>query len=817
MLRSLARPIWHRRHRIMGGIKRTGVIVIRGLRLIPMPERARLLAMDVFFLSIEHLILNTNMHQRWRRSRMGTERLHRLMKPEAKEEERLAPAPAAPTDALFDALPVSARRAGSMVHDATVDVVLPVYKGFDETLNAIYRAVATTGTTPFELIVLNDASPDPQIAARLRELASAKWFTLIENQQNLGFVQTVNKGMQIHGDRDVVLLNSDTEVFGDWLDRLYAHAYSDNAVGTVTPLSNNAEICSYPYMVHDNNMALEVDYATLDTLAAGINKGRACELPTAVGFCMYIKRRCLRDVGTFDAETFGRGYGEENDFCLRATARDWKHLLAGDVFVRHIGGTSFSAEKSALVKKGLKKLNARYPHYAAAVRDFIRRDPAQPIRQRLDLARLWHAGKDSNILMVNHSRGGGTERHVRELCTALEADHIGSYLLQPSVQDGCQLQLSHYGVPHAPNLQFSLEYDRDRWFEAMLELGISHVHIHHLIGFPHRILDFLMELTSALGIRYDVMLHDYFTVDPRINLVDEDDFYTGEPPIEACEQLIERTHSQAEGMPVWQWRLHYARLLRGARQVFVPDQDVKTRMLTYVEDAQYVVRPHAETFQDAPLLSRPAPAKDEVLQVAIIGAVSSIKGSNVVAALARDAQARHLPMHFTIIGHTSHVEMSDGGMPNVTVTGEYKEEDIEGLLRQHQPHLVLIPSVWPETYCYTLSIALRHGLFPVVFDLGAQARRVKALGFGHVAPLALAKDPAALNDLLRQLVSAPHTVKRPSDQTYASVARDYFNYEPLWNEKASKQIVAKSGAPEAPVMPTANNDTDRQLLLAAGQ
>jgi GT2 family glycosyltransferase/glycosyltransferase involved in cell wall biosynthesis len=781
MFRRLVRPVWHRRYQMMQSIKSAGGLFLKGLSALPVPERARLLVADVFFLSLEHLLLNSRIYHQWRRRRMGTERLHAFLKPSEENDQLRAALPTAPTDAQFAALPDSARRAGAIVHDASVDVILPIYGAYEQALNAIWRALCTEGETRFELIVINDASPDPQLGMKLRELAQAKWFTLIENPQNIGFVQTVNKAMQIHGDRDVVLLNSDTEVFGNWLDRLYRHAYTSNAIGTVTPFSNNAEICSYPYIMHNNQMPLEVDDATLDRLASQINRGRSCELPTAIDFCMYIKRRCLRDVGVFDAETFGFGYGEESDFCLRAAKHRWKHLLAGDVFVRHIGGVVFTSEKQGLVKQSLKKINTRYPHYAAQLRDFIRTDPARTLRQRLDLARLKHAGHDINILMVNHSRGGGTERHVQDLSRALQRENIGTYLLQPSQHEGAGIRLGHLGVPHTPNAHFSMEYDRDAFFEAMLEMGISHIHIHHLIGFPLRIIDFLTELSSALDIRYDVTLHDYFSICPRVHLTGADDFYNGEPEIAAYERLIEQTSSYAEGMPVWQWRLHHARLLRGARRVFVPDADVSERMNRYVPEATYIIRPHAERFSDAPLLTRPAPTQNEELRVAVFGELTAAKGSHVLVSLARDAQERELPIRFILIGHSENSQLHASVLPNMTISGAYQEDEIEGLLREHQPHLVLIPSVWPETYSYTLSIALRYGIYPVVFDLGAPARRLKELGFGSVLPLALAKDATALNNALLALEPSEAKVKRPADTEYPSYREAYYGLNAPWS------------------------------------
>ena len=67
---------------------------------------------------------------------------------------------------------------------------------------------------------------------------------------------------------------------------------------------------------------------------------------------MYIRRAALADIGLFDAEAFGRGYGEENDFCLRASARGWRHLLACDTFVYHEGAVSFGAGASAAAQQG---------------------------------------------------------------------------------------------------------------------------------------------------------------------------------------------------------------------------------------------------------------------------------------------------------------------------------------------------------------------------------------------------------------------------------------------------------------------------------
>src|SRR5439155_2396270 len=224
------------------------------------------------------------------------------------------PSPVAPPASAFDACVPSNGRG-----EPLVDVIVPVYGQYAETLSCLHSVLTAPQTTPHEVIVIDDAGPDRALASALDELAARRLITLIRNDRNLGFVASVNRGMALHRGRDVLLLNSDTVVHADWLDRLRRAAHADGAIGTVTPLSNNATICSYPHFVQDNNMLLDVDDPQLDREAARVNAGVAIDIPTAVGFCVYIRRDCLDQVGPFDAERFGRGYGEENDFCLRAS------------------------------------------------------------------------------------------------------------------------------------------------------------------------------------------------------------------------------------------------------------------------------------------------------------------------------------------------------------------------------------------------------------------------------------------------------------------------------------------------------------------
>ena len=269
-----------------------------------------------------------------------------------------------------------------------IDVIIPIYKGLQQTRRCVDSVLSGGQAAAFEVVAVDDASPDPDIAIYLNELAATRRITVVRNESNLGFVRSVNRGMALHADRDVVLLNSDTEVANDWLDRLRRSAYTKPDVGTVTPFSNNATICSYPFEGWTGGVPGMLGLAALDRLFAATNAGRSVDLPTAVGFCMYIRRACLDQVGLFDAQRFGRGYGEENDFCMRAAGAGWRNVLAGDVFVFHEGSVSFSDERGALTLRAGKALADMHPDYFGKVRDFITRDPAGELRAAVDSARV---------------------------------------------------------------------------------------------------------------------------------------------------------------------------------------------------------------------------------------------------------------------------------------------------------------------------------------------------------------------------------------------------------------------------------------------
>jgi len=265
---------------------------------------------------------------------------------------------------------------------APVDVVIPIYSDPNVTKIAIDTAIsAIPDSESFRLVLINDASPDPGIRKLLEAYAGEKNVIVIENHENLGFSGTVNKAFELSENRDVILLNSDAVVTSRTFVKMRKGAYADGKIATLTPFSNNAGICSVPLKGGSLPPDDAVSHvALLDNKAAVANKDAVIEMPVGHGFCMYVRRSAINKIGVLDEGTFGRGYSEEVDFCLRARKLGYLNVAAPYIYVGHIGGVSFSDNANSMKIKNRKVIDNKYPGYFEEVKGFRRSDPLVALR-----------------------------------------------------------------------------------------------------------------------------------------------------------------------------------------------------------------------------------------------------------------------------------------------------------------------------------------------------------------------------------------------------------------------------------------------------
>jgi len=599
------------------------------------------------------------------------------------------------------------------------DVVIPAYRGLEETRACLESVLADRERPPGKIIVIDDRSPEPALSAWLSGQAKTGRITLIRNRRNLGFVASANLGMKAADPaHDVVLLNSDTEVPTGWLVRLAAQAWARPRVASVSPFSNNATICGYP---RDRgwSMPFGLPVAEVDQACRGVNAGRSISVPTTVGFCMYIRRDALNDVGLFDEQAFGRGYGEENDFCLRAAARGWEHRLACDIFVYHAGSVSFGDETEGRSAEAQKTLLARYPDYREIIDRHVRNDAVAPFRFVVTTALLRRSGLPV-IMLVCHDLGGGVRRHIDLLVERMEGR--AHFLLLAATERGVALSVP--AIPGHPELVLPEERSDDL-LQVLRMAAVRRVHIHHLAGVD---LD-IRALIQRLGVPFDITVHDYFAICPQVTLLPwTEATYCGEPGPAVCNACIAERSSHG-AREILSWRRSQAWQFHEADRVICPSADVRNRLIRHGLGRRAIAAPHDPPPSGSWRVS--APRVGKTLKVAVLGVLANHKGALTVAALAEAGRAHGIEI--TLIG------APEAGFPEdaralLNETGRYEEAELPDLIAQARPHVVWFPAPWPETYSYTLSAALAAELPIVATEIGSFPERLVGRPLTWVVP-----------------------------------------------------------------------------------
>lgn len=600
-----------------------------------------------------------------------------------------------------------------------VSVIVPIYNAVDDVKVCIERLKKYTNKD-VDVILINDASPDKGISPLLEDAAKESNFRVYHNDKNLGFTKTVNRGIELAGTNDVILLNSDARVTPRWIQGFKRALATDHKIATVTAMSDRAGAFSAPNIGNDNDLPAgikEEEYAVAFRRRA---VGYYPTVPTGNGFCMYIRRSCINEIGGLDAEAFPRGYGEENDFCMRARATGWRNVIDDRTYVFHDRSKSFGGQKDELIKEGRAVVDSRYPDYKKATSVFSE----SPL---INLARFKarHAIHDCNEqilprgLFVISTLTGGTPQTNRDLMLAL-ADRVEGWLLH------CDRKvMSLYRVykdkpdklirQHILKEQvevlthYCAEYDRVilNW---LFEYDFEFVHIRHLAW--HSLS--LPRLAKMAGAKVINSFHDFYTLCPTVKLLDGDNHYCDgnctKPSSNDCRPDLWGADSLPSLKNAWvnNWRKKFSHALSYC-DVFVTTHDsVRKTILEHIDipARNFRVIPHGRDFDQFHQIAEPYKDGD-VLKILVPGNVSIPKGSKIIEQLLElDKDAK---LHFHILGK-SNIKFSH---PRLTFHGEYKRDEFAEHVKRVRPHIGAVLSIWNETWCHTLTEMWSVGL-PVI-------------------------------------------------------------------------------------------------------
>jgi len=554
-----------------------------------------------------------------------------------------------------------------------LNIVVPVYDDFEATRACLESLFAETSKIALRLIVIDDASPNRELRVWVDLQAALRKIELIRNERNLGFAVSVNRALALCPNGDVLLLNSDTLAPPSSLDRLAEVAYSTRDIGTVTPLSNNGELTSFPQPYVVNPLGSPKEVARIDALALQANGAASVDLPNGIGFCLYITRACLDAVGPLP-EIYARGYYEDVEFCLRAREKGFRNVCAVGVYVGHAGARSFGVEKRRLVMRNLKALERRFPGNALECAAFVHADPLKPWRGAIEA--LAPPQGPTTLLVCGEGTSGLLARE--EALRRVKIPGAPKPLICLCAQSGDRVFLSGVVQPGPYSLSFLLEGgELTAWLRCV---DLVRIEIFDPLELPQK----LMKTLSMLKRPIELVVADYESVFPSHAPAAGpcDDPTEGAVPCDACAVAF------SPGKAERNLRSKRGRSLLAGAQAIRPLDRMSEVFARHVFGEALVLKAP----ELGPGFSTQTPrAKNGAGALAIVAPEPSALSDRLIVSLGRAYLRRGGAKTSIVVLGQCLDDLAVMACGNVFVAGKIETEEYERLLRQYEVSALMSP------------------------------------------------------------------------------------------------------------------------------
>lgn len=661
-----------------------------------------------------------------------------------------------------------------------IDVIVPTYLPSVEAAEVFRKLIKSLVTSYADnnaylhIWIIDDMSPTRLTKTILEQEGALVRdnFSYLENIENKGFVQTVNVGLsQSDKNSDIVILNCDTEVHGAVFERLQSLCYRFPKVASVTPLSNRATIACIDCWPHGTD---DLYGCTPREIAESVHQTQLSSpndpAPTGHGFCMYMAREAINIVGEFDEQNFSQGYGEENDWSVRAIRNGYKHLICTETYVHHHETTSFTSEqKSKLIKRNYKKLLDKHPFYEVMVHKYLDRNPLKNHRTLLKFLLLGKRKKTNNMNTIcfflhdsykNHF--GGVQRHIRDLYKAIyDAGKFEVIIISPV---SLHSELYDIHLLHGCERLVVEGLDELALVSILksLEERVDFLHLHHTMNLNDNLTTWAKQVKAKRKI---FTFHDFYSFCSNPCLLDENgEFCIRNETVNACQSPVcsKKTNLSLEFLSTFD-------------QLYVPSTNtlncIKSLPGTTPITNKIEVLPHFLPFIDLlgcsnDWYSQQGSASKNII---FLGALCKHKGGDLF--LAASSELKEQGFTPSVFG-TADPLLLEKFKTNLPTVVPYKNwMELQELQGRYGVHIVVIPSIWAETFSYTLYEALFLMKVPVVVgQYGNPADVVNQWDVGEIIDF---ESPTGIADAVRKISGNYQNYKQKVDHFIDTHSGDF--------------------------------------------
>jgi glycosyltransferase involved in cell wall biosynthesis len=271
------------------------------------------------------------------------------------------------------------------------------------------------------------------------------------------------------------------------------------------------------------------------------------------------------------------------------------------------------------------------------------------------------------------------------------------------------------------------------WLRSLCSwLCIDLAHIHSLVGSG----DDLLQILQGASIPYCYSVHDMYLACPTVYLINSDGEYCNATTDNTvCRQCLSKIDS-LENIDIERWRARYGAFLDKASKVIAPSRWARDTLTKYYPGIKVDLAPPWPGLQpNKP--ARPFPEvfqlpADELRHIGVLGAIGPEKGARHLEAMVARIRERRLPLRMVVVGYTDRDQRFQSGDKVLTIHGPYQREEIEALFDHYRIAVLVFPTIWPETFSYTLSEGWMSGRPALVPPKGALQERIIATGAGWI-------------------------------------------------------------------------------------
>jgi GT2 family glycosyltransferase len=598
-------------------------------------------------------------------------------------------------------------------------IIVPIFNGFDVLKHTLPTIVRQAYHESLKVLFINDSSDD-LLTLRLIDDLNNQYsnIILINNEMNMGYTKSANRGLKFAGDKDTILINSDVLLPDNFL-KIFLKAVAGCQNEIISPLEiTRSPYNSVPFSIPLFSKNADLDIKDIikknDDLNKSLSRNFAdtfLNVPTVHGFCMYIPRKIIKKIGYFNEIDFPRGYGEENEFCMRAIRSNFTPKIFMGISAFHFVTSSFSVfEKQELVKSGLSRLDYMFPEYKIMLKYFQTKSSISLI-----LLNLVMNLKGFRLHQVVSS-GGGSERFANHDIGNLDETNL--YIQTRSECNTVRLFLNEIGIfPFVELDIYSPELDTVFKNPNLAEF------ISHYLAEDLGKTNFVLEALNPRA-RKVLRFHDYHVICPQNFLSNHNFEYCKEPEEIDCYKCISLKRPGINPS-ISVWRKELGNLVNRFDYFSAPSDDTINRLNKYfssIKINKFVPKLLENNLSNSFVNLQLPTGKN----IAVIGDIGYDKGLFNLFEIARNPIFRSTNLKIFFAG--SLPVMQDMDITNLIFLGKYSDDNISKLIEQlynNDVGFILFPGKIPETYSLVLSIFLNYNFGIIAFDIGAIAERLR--------------------------------------------------------------------------------------------